>query len=95
MELVSVIGLVASTLSGVGFLPQVVKTWRSKEAIDISGPMLVIWIGAALAWETYGLIQRDVYILGCNLAILILALVLFVFKLSFKGAQHQEAARAV
>ena len=41
MDLITIIGLVAGSLTTISFLPQAIKTWRSKSAKDISLAMFL------------------------------------------------------
>ena len=41
MNLVTALGLLAGTLTTVAFVPQVIRTWKSKSTKDLSLPMLV------------------------------------------------------
>jgi MtN3 and saliva related transmembrane protein len=52
------LGLVASTLATLAFLPQVVKTWRTRSANDFSlVPLLMLEVGTAL-WIVYGVLRN-------------------------------------
>jgi MtN3 and saliva related transmembrane protein len=54
MDGIEYIGLVASTLATFAFLPQVVKTWRSRSAEDFSlATLLMLEAGVGL-WIIYG-----------------------------------------
>ncbi|HEY3308598.1 MAG TPA: SemiSWEET transporter [Desulfuromonadaceae bacterium] len=70
---VTVIGLVAGTLTSIAAIPQVIKTLRTRHARDISvwQPLLLAF-GVAL-WMVYGIIINDLPLiisniipLGCN-----------------------------
>jgi MtN3 and saliva related transmembrane protein len=66
LSIVSILGLVAGTLTTLAFLPQVVKTWRSRSAKDVSGGMfLVLWVGTAL-WTIYGICIRSAPVAVAN-----------------------------
>ena len=52
-----IFGLVASTLATLAFLPQVVKTWRSRSANDFSlATLLMLEAGVGL-WIVYGVLR--------------------------------------
>lgn len=84
MEFVTVIGLVAGFCTTAAFLPQVVKTWKSKSAKDLSLGMYLIFCTGVLLWLIYGIILEDIPIILTNAATLILALSILYFKLNFK-----------
>jgi MtN3 and saliva related transmembrane protein len=51
------IGLVASSLATLAFLPQVVKTWRSRSATDFSLPTLLMLEAGVGLWIYYGVLR--------------------------------------
>lgn len=84
MEFFTLIGLAAGFCTTVAFLPQAIKTWRTKSAKDLSlGMYLTFCTGVAL-WLTYGILISDLPIILTNVVTLILALSILYFKLTFK-----------
>ena len=58
MDSIEYVGLVASTLATLAFLPQVVKTWRTRSADDFSATTLLMLEAGTGLWILYG-IWRD------------------------------------
>ena len=58
MDYITLIGLLAGTLSIVAILPQVWKTYTTKHSKDLSMKWLVITIGSQLLWFTYGMLSN-------------------------------------
>jgi len=84
MNFVHIIGLTAAFCTTVSFLPQVIKTWKSGSAKDLSlGMFSFFCVGVAL-WLVYGILERDVPVIAANLLTLILASTLLFFKLRFR-----------
>lgn len=84
MDFVQVIGLVAAFCTTISFLPQVIKTWRTGSAKDLSlGMFSFFCVGVAL-WLVYGILERDVPVIAANVLTLILASTLLFFKLRWK-----------
>lgn len=84
MDSIQLLGLAAGSLTTAAFLPQVIKTWKSRSAKDLSlGMFSLFCLGVAL-WLTYGLIVRDIPVIAANLLTLMLASTLLFFKLRFK-----------
>ncbi|HVC19497.1 MAG TPA: SemiSWEET transporter [Vicinamibacterales bacterium] len=82
------IGFAAGTLTTLAFVPQVVRTWRTRSATDISfGMLLAFNLGVAL-WLVYGLGLRAVPIIVANGATLALALILLVLKIADRARQR-------
>lgn len=84
MELVTIIGLMAGFLTTISFLPQVIKTWRSQSAKDLSLSMFLSFCIGVFLWLVYGVLQTDIPIILSNLITLILAGTILFFKLTYK-----------
>ena len=85
MSYVQLIGITAAICTTVAFLPQVLKTWKSKSAKDLSlGMFSIFCLGVAL-WLAYGILTRDFPIVLANGLTLLLAGSLLYFKLVFKN----------
>ena len=78
---ITLLGLAAAFCTTLAFVPQVVKTWRTRSTTDISlGMFLVLVIGIAL-WLAYGVLLGDVPLIAANLVTLVLAGTILVLKL--------------
>jgi MtN3 and saliva related transmembrane protein len=85
MDNIQLVGLVAGTLTTAAFFPQVIKTWKTRSAKDLSlGMFLLFCLGVAL-WLVYGLMVKDVPVIAANLITLMLAATLLVFKLRWRN----------
>ncbi len=57
-DAITALGLAAAALTTAAFLPQVIKTWRTRQTRDISlGMVSVLRLGIIL-WFTYGIPRR-------------------------------------
>ena len=84
MDLATVLGTVAGVLTTAAFVPQVVKTWRSRSARDISGVMFAAFsLGVAL-WIVYGVMVRSAPVVVANSVTLLLAVAVLVMKARFR-----------
>lgn len=81
---ITVLGLIAGTLTTVAFLPQMLKTYQSKSAKDVSLVMLVIFCTGVSLWLVYGFFRRDLAILLANAVTLIFNLGIVYLKLKYK-----------
>ncbi|WP_069791895.1 SemiSWEET transporter [Cyanobacterium sp. IPPAS B-1200] len=84
MDIITIVGLMAGTLTTISFLPQALKTWRSKSAKDISLAMFLCFCIGVILWIIYGFFVKDIPVLLTNLVTLILAGSILFFKLKFK-----------
>ncbi len=84
MDIVTVIGLVAGTLTTAAFLPQVVKTWRTRSTKDISLGMFLTLCSGITLWLIYGIATQDFPLILANGVTICLAGTILVFKLRYK-----------
>ena len=76
----TILGLIAGTCTTLSFLPQVIRTLRTRHARDLSAAWLLIFgVGTAL-WLTYGLLKSDIAIALANGVTFGLVMVLIVAK---------------
>jgi len=68
----------------VAFVPQVLKAWRSRSTADVSLAMYLIFAVGVFLWIIYGLIIQSTPIVVANVATLVLACTMIVFKALFK-----------
>ena len=79
--MVNLLGGVAGVLTTLSFVPQVIKTWRTRKADDISlGMLLLFSLGVAL-WGVYGVIIGAAPVIVANGVTLVLAFVMVILKL--------------
>lgn len=84
VEPAKILGLIAGFLTTVAFVPQVVKTWRSKSARDLSLVMFSLFCTGVFLWMIYGIMIDELPVILWNVITLILALIILFFKLRFK-----------
>jgi MtN3 and saliva related transmembrane protein len=80
MTLLDLLGLSAGSLTTLSFVPQVIKTWRSKSADDISTGMFVIFSIGLVMWLIYGLYLQSLPIIVSNIVTLVLTVVILILK---------------
>lgn len=84
MELTPIVGYVAGITTVVSYVPQVVRTWRTKETKDLSLGMFALLVTADILWITFGAMSTQMPVILTNVALLILAISLLVAKLKFR-----------
>jgi MtN3 and saliva related transmembrane protein len=85
MTSAKIIGLLAGTLTTISFLPQVIRTWRTRSAKDLSWIMFSVFCIGTVLWLLYGILMGDFVIMASNSVTLMLAATLLFFKMKFKG----------
>lgn len=78
------LGLVAGVLTTIAYLPQLIKTWQSKSADDLSWSMLIILCIGIILWLVYGFSVHDIPIVAANIVTFMLASVILVLKIRYK-----------
>ncbi len=78
------LGLVAGVLTTIAYLPQLIKTWQSKSADDLSWSMLIILCVGIILWLVYGFSIHDIPIVAANIVTFMLASVILVLKIRYK-----------
>ena len=78
------IGLAAGTCTTISFLPQVIKTWQSKSAKDLSLGMFAIFFTGTVLWLVYGIYINAWPVIIANAVTMVLSFTLLYFKLTFR-----------
>jgi len=84
MNSIQMLGLVAGCFTTIAFLPQVLKTWKTRSAKDLSLGMFSFFCFGVFLWLVYGIMVSDIPVIAANLVTLMLASTLLFFKLRFK-----------
>jgi MtN3 and saliva related transmembrane protein len=78
--MVELLGYCAAGLTTIAFVPQVLKTWRSQSAGDLSFPMMAAFTVGVLLWMIYGVALGSVPIIVANASTLLLNILLIGLK---------------
>ncbi|MGZ3874002.1 MAG: SemiSWEET transporter [Mucilaginibacter sp.] len=84
MNIVTVIGLLAAFGTTVSFLPQAVKTIRTKNTSGISLSMYALFTAGTLLWLIYGLMAGSLPVTMANAVTFIFASIILVYKIIYK-----------
>ena len=76
-----IVGSLAGTFTTISFIPQVVKTWRSGCAEDLSMFMFALFSAGVLLWLIYGIALHALPIIFANGVTLVLALSILLLKI--------------
>lgn len=96
MIFVSLIGFAAGALCTIAYLPQALKSFRSKSVGDLSLIMLVCLNVGLLLWVCYGVMIRSLPIILPNAITFLLSAPLLVMKLRYRESvrRHKESYEA-
>ncbi len=78
------LGLVAGTFTTLGFVPQLIRTWRMKSARDLSLAMMGLNSTGAFLWLIYGLWVRDLPIILADLVALALVFAVLILAIRYR-----------
>jgi len=78
-----IIGFIAAILTTTAFLPQVYKTWKTKDVSGLSLPMLFIFFIGICAWLIYGFLKDSPSMIFANSITIISSFLLLFFKLKY------------
>ena len=76
-------GYFAAILTTLAFLPQLIKTLKTKKADDVSLITLIMFLTGVLSWIVYGYKIASIPILLANLITFVLNLLILIFKITF------------
>lgn len=68
MDLWTLLGVLAGALTSSGYIPQIIKGFRTKQMDDVSVLMPGILGAGMLMWLAYGLHKEDIPIILANIA---------------------------
>jgi len=77
----TLVGLAAAFCTTIAFLPQVIKTWRTRSTKDISLAMFLVFTTGIFLWLVYGLAVRDLPLIIANGITFVLSGTILYFKL--------------
>ena len=83
-----VIGILAGILILSGWVPQILKGYRTKKLTDVSSYLMILIFAGAVLWLVYGMALDDVYIIGVNLAAMVLTMIVLSMKLKYERASQ-------
>ena len=80
---ISVIGSIAGISTTSAFLPQVIRTWRTRSTHDISLGMFLLTVFGLLLWFIYGLALNDWPLIVTDAVSLVLSITILGLKLRY------------
>ena len=82
--MMGIIGILAGVLILSGWVPQIAKGYRTKKLTDVSSYLMILIFAGATLWLIYGMALDDVYIMGVNLAAMVLTMIVLSMKLKYE-----------
>lgn len=85
---ITVCGLVAAFCTTISFVPQAIKTIKTKDTSSISLVMYLLFTFGTLMWLIFGLMSHNVPVTAANGVTLVLASIILFYKV-----RHTSVAR--
>lgn len=92
MDLSDLLGYVAGALTTIALLPQVWRTFRTRDVSGISLKMYLIFTTGVAVWLAYGIVLGETPMILANGVSLVLAFTVLAMKLRYGG--RRKAAQA-
>lgn len=77
------IGFGAAVLTTIAFLPQVYKTYKTKDVSSLSLPMLILFFIGIILWLIYGILRYSYSMIFANTITVVSTLLLLYYKLKY------------
>jgi MtN3 and saliva related transmembrane protein len=77
------LGYIGGVLTVSAFLPQVIRTWRTRQTRDLSLGMFALLITASSLWIVYGIVIEDWPVILTNVGMVTLNGAIAAAKLRF------------
>jgi MtN3 and saliva related transmembrane protein len=77
------IGSCAAVCTTVSFVPQLIRVWRRRSAVDISLTMFLLFSFGVFCWLVYGIGIGSLPIVAANAVTLALSVAILFLKLRF------------
>ena len=81
--LLTVLGVAAGILILTGWVEQIYKGYRTKSLKDVSKFLMIFISAGAILWLIYGIIVNDVFIIGTNVAAIVLMMIVLMMKKNY------------
>ena len=81
---ITTLGLIAGVLTTIAYLPQLIKTWQTKSAHDLSWSMLIVLCTGIILWLVYGFYIQNIPIIAANIVTFVFTSMILVLKIKYK-----------
>lgn len=79
--MITIIGFIAAVLTTASFLPQAIKTIKTKDTSGISLIMYILFSVGVFLWLVYGIFIHDFAVISANSVTFVFASIILFYKL--------------
>jgi MtN3 and saliva related transmembrane protein len=90
--MITMLGLIAGVLTSGCWLPQLVRSWRTRSTTDFSWTYLAVLTFGIGLWLLYGILTADTAVIIANGTALTALGTLILFKRAFDGGRTDRSA---
>jgi MtN3 and saliva related transmembrane protein len=76
--------MMAGILTTISFLPQVMRSWKTRDLAGVSLTMYSLFVLGVALWLTYGILLGSIPIILANAVTLVLAGIVLILKFNHK-----------
>lgn len=80
---IEIIGFIAAILTTSAFVPQVYKTWKTKDVKGISLTMFLVMFTGIILWLVYGFFINSLSMVLANVITALLVLLIIIFRIKY------------
>jgi len=82
--MIEVIGFLASIFVASSFIPQIIKSWKTKSTKDLSYTLMLLNLIGQILFIIYGLFIGSIPLIFTGIVISIFAISLLILKIKYK-----------
>ena len=86
----TLLGVAAGILILTGWVEQIYKGYKTKSLKDVSNFLMIFISTGAILWLIYGFVVSDVFIIGTNIAAIILMMIVLGMKKKYDRLRRTQ-----
>ena len=90
MRFAAYLGYLAAVLTVAAYVPQVVRTWRTKKTDALSFGTFALVLTSSATWITYGAMQSDTPVILTNAGLAVLNCAILVAKVRYRDREPAD-----
>ena len=87
----SILAIAAGVMILSGWVPQIMKGYKTKKLDDVSKYLMILVAGGAFLWILYGIEKDDPFIIGVNVAAIALTMIVLSMKYRYNKKAKIDA----
>ena len=84
IDYITILGFIAASLTTFGYVPQIIKGYKTKHLKDVSLLMFVLLTFGMFLWLIYGIFRNDIVIIIANIVGVLFGAITLCLKLYYR-----------